>query len=325
MNETNATRRTKVSAFDQLLEASQTTDINDVQKAIEESETGRYDDGFWKPTQDDAGNASAIIRFLPNPVKGEAHWTLLYKHWFKGPTGKIYDEWCRTTIGENDPVQEHVRPLWNSGFDADKDVARARGRKKNYIANILVIKDNGKPENNGKVFQYRFGPKIFDKIKGALTPEFEGDSPINPFDLLDGGADFRVRVRKVAGWTNYDESGFGNASALFGGDRARMGEVFAGVDIPSLSQYKDPANYKSYDELKKRMNEVLSEEGEETRAEDDAKAHTSSAPPADKAPERESEKPAEKKRESDNPTNIESGGGEDDDDLAFFQKLQNEG
>ena len=149
-------------------------------------------DLYWKPERDKAGNGQSIIRFLPAAEGETTPWITYYDHWFQGPTGQYYVEKSLTTIGQDDPVSEYNSKLWNSGIDSDKEVARKQKRRLHYVANILVIKDFANPENDGKVFLYRFGAKIFDKIKDAMNPVFDGDTPVNPFDFWDG-ADFHIK------------------------------------------------------------------------------------------------------------------------------------
>lgn len=327
-----------MSTFDDLLAASEASTIEDGRKQIDDTTKSQYDDGFWRPTTDSAGNAMAEIRFLPNPEKGKPNFYLWYAHWFRGPkkadgspSSKVYNEWCRTTLGEADPVHEHVKPLWNSGSEADKKIARERGRRKNYVANIIVIDDKGNPENNGKVFTFRFGQKILDKIKGAYTPEFAGDDAIDPFNLLGEGANFRLKVKRVGSgsetYPNYDDSSFGPRTPLYNGDRDKMKAAFAGVEIPNIGKYVDPENYKPYDELKKRLDDVLSsDEGVSRRAEDDLPDHedekakekpkdtgqkSSEAPPKD-----------EEKAPPSSDTGRDDAGGEDD--IDFFRRIAEE-
>ena len=219
-----------------------------------------YDDErFWRPTRDKEGNGYAEIRFLP-PKEGEDDaWIIYYDHGFKGPTGQWYIEKSLTTIGKDDPVGEMNSELWNKeGTDdqvkANRKIVRDRKRRLHYVANILVEKDPANPANEGKVFLYDFGKKIFEKLKDAMEPGFEDETPINPFDFWDG-ATFKVKVRKVEGWVNYDKSEFKDQEPLFGGDEDRLQEVYD--QLHSLSDLISPDKFKSYDELKLKLNKVL--------------------------------------------------------------------
>ena len=169
--------------------------------------TNQEDNRFWQPEVDKVGNGYAVIRFLP-PSQGEdLPWVRIWNHGFQGPTGKWYIEDSLTTIGLPDPVSELNNQLWNSGNEADKDVARAQKRKLTYISNILVVTDPGRPDNEGKVFLFKFGKKIFDKIKDVADPQFQDEESVNPFDFWSG-ANFKLKIRKVEGYRNYDKSEF---------------------------------------------------------------------------------------------------------------------
>jgi hypothetical protein len=240
-------------SFEQLKQRSQNKDalIEKLSSLDSSKEKKSYkDDRFWRPTVDDSGTASAIIRFLPE-CEGEEDAAILYfSHAFQGPGGWFIEN-SRTTFGEKDPVSEYNSRLWNSGIQANKDmVSQKTKRKKNFVSNILVISDPAAPENEGKVFLFRYGMKIHQKLLDAMKPEFADEDPIIPFDFWQG-ANFRLRQRKVAGYPNYDKSEFDSTSALFDGDEERLKEVW-GTQYP-LSEFVDPTNYKSYDELKTRF------------------------------------------------------------------------
>ena len=217
------------------------------------------DTRFWKLDRDKSGNGSAVIRFLPAPaVDGDdgLPWVRYFDHGFKGPTGKWYIENSLTTIGQKDPVSEYNSALWNASADDaswQRKQARDQKRRLHYIANILVVSDPKHPENEGKVFLFKFGKKIFDKITLAMNPEFEGDKPVNPFDLWKG-ANFKLRTRMVAGYLNYDQSAFDNPSAL-SDDDGELEKIWKREY--SLKEFTDPKNFKSYEDLKKRLTEVL--------------------------------------------------------------------
>ena len=215
------------------------------------------DDRFWKPVMDKSGVGSAVIRFLPAPEGSELPWAQVWSHAFQGPGGWLIDN-CLTTLGQQCPVCEKNRVLWNSGTDADKEEARKQKRKLSYYANIYVVKDPANPENEGRVFLYKFGKKIFDKIMGAMQPEFDDDEPINPFDFWQG-ANFKLKLKKVAGYWNYDSSEFARPSALLGGDDDALENLYKGLH--DLNAFVDPKEFKSYEDLKKRLDFTLGIKG----------------------------------------------------------------
>ena len=215
------------------------------------------DERVWKPTVDKAGNGYAVLRFLPGAEGQELPWARYWDHGFKGPTGLWYIENSLTSIGQNDPVGELNSRLWNSGIEADKERARSQKRRLHYVANILVLQDPSAPQNEGKVFLYKFGKKIFDKIMDAMQPDFADETPVNPFDFWEG-ADFKLKIRQVEGYRNYDKSEFAGASALYDADESRLESVYN--QLHDLSEFTNPTNYKSYDELKAKLMKVLGEE-----------------------------------------------------------------
>ena len=237
----------KENSLDKLLGAVQSENAPQEKKSY-------VDDRIWKPVMDKTGNGFAIIRFLPAPKGEELPWAKLWSHAFQGPTGQWYIENSLTTIGQNDPVSEHNSALWNSGVESDKEIARKQKRKLQYYSNIYVVKDSANPENEGKVFLYRFGKKIFDKIMETMQPAFEDESPVNPFDFWQG-ANFKLKLRKVDGYWNYDKSEFEAPSAIFDDDD-QLEELWGKEH--SLTAFTDTSNFKSYDELKKRLDVVLS-------------------------------------------------------------------
>ncbi len=210
------------------------------------------DERFWKPELDKSGNGYAVIRFLPAPDGEELPWAKVYSHAFQGPGG-WYIENSLTTVNKKDPVGEVNRKLWNSGLDSDKDIARKQKRKLSYYTNIQVVRDPAHPENEGKVFLYKFGKKIYDKITAAMQPEFEDETPINPFDLWEG-ANFKLKICKVAGFWNYDKSEFDSPSAL-ASDDAELEAIWK--KEYSLTSFTADDQFKSYEELQTRLNEVL--------------------------------------------------------------------
>ena len=210
------------------------------------------DTRFWKPTMGKDNVGSAVIRFLPAPDGEDIPWVKMFAHGFQG-TGGWYIENSLTTLGQKDPVTEYNRGLWNSGNDKDKETVRKQKRKLSYYSNIYVVKDPTNPENEGKVFLFKFGKKIFDKILNAMQPEFEDETPINPFDFW-GGANFRLKIRKVEGYWNYDKSEFDSAGPLLDDDDAM--EAIWKKEY-SLSALIAPDQFKTYEELEKRLNYVL--------------------------------------------------------------------
>ena len=210
------------------------------------------DERLWKPEVDKAGNGYAVIRFLPAPDGEDLPWVKMYSHAFQGPGG-WYIENSLTTLNQKDPCSEFNTSLWNSGVESDKQIARNQKRKLAFYSNIYVVKDPANPENEGKVFLYKFGKKIFDKIMGAMQPEFEDETPLNPFDFWQG-ADFKVKIKKVAGYWNYDSSEFAAASPLLKDDDAL--EAIWKKEY-SLSEIVAADQFKTYDELKKRLESVL--------------------------------------------------------------------
>jgi len=210
------------------------------------------DERLWKPAVDKAGNGYAVIRFLPAHANCELPWSQVWSHAFQGPGG-WYIENSLTTLGKDDPVGELNRSLWNSGRESDKDIARKQKRKLSYYANVYVVKDSSNPENEGGVFLYKFGKKIFDKITASMQPEFEDEEPINPFDFWKG-ANFKLKIKQVAGFWNYDSSEFGKVEALLDDD-AELEKIYD--KIHDLSEFTADDQFKSYDALKSRLDTVL--------------------------------------------------------------------
>jgi len=211
------------------------------------------DERLWKPELDKTGNGYAVIRFLP-AVKGEdLPWAKLWSHAFQGPTGQWYIENSLTTLNQKDPVSEMNSAYWNSGIESDKEIARKQKRKLQYYSNIYVVSDKKHPEHEGKVFLFRYGKKIFDKIMEAMQPVFEGEAAINPYDFWEG-ANFLLKIRKVDGYWNYDKSEFAAPTALFDDDD-KLEKLWE--TEYSLKEFTATTNFKSYDELKTRLDMVL--------------------------------------------------------------------
>ena len=274
---------------------------------------GGADERLWKPEVDKTGNGYAVIRFLPSPEGEDIPWAKMYSHAFQGPGG-WYIENSLTTTGCKDPVSDHNRELWNSGVESDKDVVRKQKRKLSYYANIYVVKDPTNPQNEGGVFLYKFGKKIFDKLMEAMQPEFEDESPINPFDFWQG-ANFKLKIVKKDGYWNYDKSEFDSVSPLLEDDDA--------LEAIWKKQYSLAAviaadQFKSYDDLKKRLDYVLGR----------GKLPTAARQFTDESLEDESEGRGsftpDFKSKAPVAAPVASASADEDDALSYFQKLAEE-
>ena len=215
--------------------------------------TSFADDRFWKPELDKSGNGYAIIRFLPQPSGEDLPWCKIWSHAFNGPGG-WYIENSLTTLQKKDPVSEYNTELWNSGVEANKEIARKQKRILKYYSNIVVLSDPKHPEHEGKVFLFRYGKKIFDKLSEVMTPAFDDETPMNPFDFWKG-ANFKLKIRKVDGFWNYDKSEFDSASELHEGEDEKLEGLYN--NLHSLTQFLETDNFKSYDDLKTKLNRVL--------------------------------------------------------------------
>jgi len=269
-------------------------------KAIEQlnATPASKDDKFWKPEVDKAGNGYAVIRFLPAPeVDGEEGlpWVKVFNHGFQGPGG-WYIENSLTTLNQKDPVSEYNTQLWNSGVEANKEIARKQKRRLSYISNVYIVEDSKNPDNEGKVFLFKFGAKIFDKINEAMNPAFEDEKAMNPFDFWTG-ANFKLKIRKVEGYQNYDKSEFAAPGPLLADDD-KLEQIWKLEH--SLKEHLDPSNFKSYDELKAKLNKVLGLDG-------GAPVARTTVEQAKAAPKR-----------------VEPSVDEDDDDMDYFSKLAEE-
>ena len=256
------------------LKKNRMSDINKLVAAAEkvggnagQQQQSYEDNRFWKPEVDKAGNGYAVLRFLPAPEGEDLPWTRYWDHGFQGPGG-WYIEKSLTSIGQNDPVGEVNTKLWNSGLDSDKEIARKQKRRLHYVANVLVVSDPAHPENEGRVFLYQFGKKIFDKMMDVMQPQFQDEEPINPFDLWEG-ANFKLKIRNVEGYRNYDKSEFADKSGFLDGDDTKLENVYS--QEYSLKDFTDKKLFKEYGQLKARLDKVLGFEGEvatRVRAED---------------------------------------------------------
>lgn len=230
--------------------------LDKVNKAMQADAGGdkKEDDRFWQPTRDQSGNGSAVIRFLPPLMGDELPWVKTYKHAFKGPTGKWYINESLTTIGLQDPVSDANKILWDTGTKENQDLVRERKRKLSYISNVLIIKDPANPANDGKVKLFKYGKKIHEMIMGKANPTFEDETPVYVYDV-DAGANFRIRIKTVEKFPNYDSSVFDSPSALCGGDDDQIEAVLS--QYIKLAEFVDPANFKAYDQLKKELDRAL--------------------------------------------------------------------
>jgi len=240
-------------SFSALKNQSNLNSLLDEYQKQSSPETKSFDDDrFWKPEMDKSGNGFAVIRFLPAPEGEEIPWIRMFSHSFQGPGGWFIEN-SLTTINKQDPVSEANRVLWNTGSEADKETARRQKRKLSYYTNIYVVSDPHRPENDGKVFLYKFGKKIFDKIMEAMKPEFSDEQAINPFDMWKG-AHFKLKIRKVDGYWNYDKSEFAQPSQLKDTDE-EMEQIYNSEH--KLKPFHETSNFKTYDELKEKMDRVL--------------------------------------------------------------------
>ena len=276
--------------------------VKEVEKMNSNGASG--DDRLWKLDVDKSGNGYAVIRFLPAPENEDLPFVKLYSHAFQGPGG-WYIENSLTTLGQKDPVSEYNSQLWNNGTDAGKELARKQKRKLTYISNIYVVKDPANPENEGKTFLFKYGKKIFDKLTAAMQPEFEDEEAIDPFDFWQG-ANFKLKAKNVAGYRNYDSSEFAAVSPLLDDDDAM--EAIWKKEL-SLSEFVAPTQFKTYEELKTRLEYVLGKRGARPEVQD---------------PEVEEEyetTPVAETRETVSSVASSSSEIEDDDTLSYFQKL----
>lgn len=293
-------------SFQNLKKQSQ-SNVQSLSRELEKMNKGAEsfkDDRFWNIERDKSGNGFAVIRFLPACEGEEIPWARTFSHGFRGAGGDWFIENCPTTLGQKCPVCEANSVLWNSGIESDKEIARARKRKLRYTSNILVISDPAHKENEGKVFLYNYGKKIFDKITESMTPQFAGEDAINPFDFWKG-RNFKLKVRTISDFPNYDASEFASPTALFDGDDVKLEKLWK--TQYKLAEFVDPSQFKSYDELQSKLNQVLN--GKQ-------KPGITDSNPASKFAAKSS-KPA--KEEAPFEAEIE-----EDDNLSYFRKLSEE-
>ena len=286
-------------SFDSLKKQSKLGSLTDrLVKEVEKmnSSSGGADDRFWKAELDKTGVGSAVIRFLPAPDGEELPWVKVYSHAFQGPGG-WYIENSLTTTGGKDPVSDYNRQLWNSGNDADKDTVRKQKRKLSYYSNVYVVRDPLHPENEGRVFLFKYGKKIFDKVLEAMQPEFDDETPINPFDFWQG-ANFKLKIVKKDGFWNYDKSEFDKVVPLIDDDDAL--EAIWKKEY-SLSAITAPDQFKSYEDLERRLKTVLGQKPVQSPRLDEEVVAEAEEPVAVAAPV--------------------SSSSDEDDALSYFQKL----
>ena len=276
------------------------------------------DERQWKLECDKGGNGYAVIRFLPAPNGEDLPFAKVYSHAFQGPGGWFIEN-SLTTLGQKCPISEYNSQLWNNGTDAGKEQARKQKRKLTYIANIYVVKDPANPENEGKVFLYKFGKKIFDKLTAAMQPEFEDEEAIDPFDFWQG-ANFKLKAKNVAGYRNYDSSEFAAQGALLDDDDA-MEAIWKKQH--SLEEFVKPDQFKTYEELEKRMNAVLNPSATSRRVDPDTFDEQEEVVMKSRQQQREEERIVPSKPDFNSP-DIKASSDDDDDALSYFQRLAEE-
>mgnify|MGYP006277780711 CR=1 FL=1 len=294
-------------SFQNLKKQSQ-SNVQSLSRELEKINKGAEsykDDRFWNIERDKSGNGFAVIRFLPACEGEEIPWARTFSHGFRGSGGDWFIENCPTTLGHKCPVCEANSVLWNSGIESDKEVARARKRKLRYTSNILVISDPAHKENEGKVFLYNYGKKIFDKITESMTPQFAGEEPINPFDFWKG-RNFKLKVRTISDFPNYDASEFATSTALFDGDDAKLEKLWK--TQYKLAEFVNPSQFKSYEELQSKFSQVIAGRQKPGIADTSNPASKFAA---------KSSKPA--KEEAPFESDVE-----EDDNLSYFRKLSEE-
>jgi hypothetical protein len=279
-------------------------------------ENSYKDDRFWQPEVDKTGNGYAVIRFLPAPPNEDLPWVRVFSHGFQGKGGWFIEN-CPTTIGQKCPICEANNELWNSGVEDDKNIARNRKRKLSYISNIMVIDDPTNPANNGKVFLYRYGKKIFDKINDKMNPEYKDEDAVNPFDFWQG-ANFKIKIRNVEGYRNYDKSEFSASSLLLDGKDKDLEALWKTEH--SLQEFVKPDQFKPYGELKTKFQSVINGSGtdkaENMKLDEDEDAPKDFKP---KFPAKEAKSPGREQKPK-----MEESSDDDNDALSYFNRLVEE-
>jgi hypothetical protein len=298
-----ALKRNRTEGF-----ANLTTEINKLNS--NQKQQNGPDERFWKPEVDKAGNGYAVIRFLPEPENEDVPFVRIWDHGFQGPGG-WYIENSLTTLGQKCPMSEYNSMLWNSGIESNKDKVRKQKRRLSFTSNIYVVKDPSHPENEGKVFLYKYGKKIFDKLNDMMNPQFEDESPINPFDLW-AGADFKLKIRNVEGYRNYDKSEFETPGPLLDDDSA-LEAIWKSEN--SLAEFVNPSNFKTYEELQTKLNRVLGlDSAAKTMAAQESYSSSTEPTPA-------RETAATSTPQATFTPQVEVAADDDDESLEFFKKL----
>jgi hypothetical protein len=287
------------------LKRNRKTNFEKLTAEVSQLESGKQtkeeDNRFWKPAVDKAGNGYAVIRFLPAPANEDVPFVRIWDHGFQGPGG-WYIEKSLTTLGQKDPVSEYNAQLWATGTKENQATVRKQKRRLHFVSNIYVVSDKSNPQNEGKVFLYQYGKKIWDKINAAMHPEFEDEKPLNPFDLWEG-ASFKLKIRNVEGYRNYDKSEFETPAPLFEVDE-EMEAIWSKEH--SLQEFVDPKQFKSYDDLKARLYKVLALDGSTAPKQQFAE---------EEAPQPKAKAPSKMTVQDDD---------EDDEGTEFFKKLAEE-
>ena len=293
--------------------------LNNLAKELDKiskgGENSYKDDRFWQPEVDKTGNGYAVIRFLPAPPKEDLPWIRVFSHGFQSKGG-WYIENCPTTIGGKCPVCEANNELWNSGIEDDKAIARDRKRKLSYISNIMVVDDPANPANNGKVFLFRYGKKIFDKINDKMNPQYKDEDAINPFDFWQG-ANFKLKIRNVEGYRNYDKSEFSASSPLLEGEDAELESLWRTQH--SLQEFVQPSEFKSYQELKVKLQSVLN--GSSSPKAEDMELAEEETPQQKFTPKFRAEEPKPVGRQQKPKAEVEE---DEEDALDYFKRLAEE-
>ena len=306
------------SALENLKKSKSNFDIltKQLEKSIDQPEKKKsyQDDRLWKPELDKSGNGYAVLRFLPAVEGEDMPWQRVWNHAFQGPGGQWYIENSLTTLNKKDPVSEENTRLWNTGIEADKEIARKRKRKLQYYSNIYVVSDPKHPENEGKIFLFKFGKKIFDKLSEAMNPNFEDEKAVNPFDFWEG-ANFKLKIRKVDGYWNYDKSEFESPSKIKESDEdvENIWKLQTG-----LQQFLAPDQFKSYDELKTKFERVVYGTGSTSSAED------IDTPPAVSEAVKEDVRVSETEKKEEVISKPTATVDDEDDTMSYFSKLVNE-
>lgn len=308
------------------LRKNRSSEFDKLTKKVEEMSKGGNKDAtketYWSPTVDKAGNGYAVIRFLPAPAGEDSPFVRIWDHGFQGPGG-WYIEKSLTTIGQEDPVSQLNSSLWNASTDdnsPERKQARNQKRRLAYHCNVYIVKDPSNPDNEGRVFRWQFGKKIWDKIQQSLYPEFEDEKPVNPFDLWEG-ADFKLKIRKVEGYRNYDKSEFEEPRPLFDDD-AEMEKVWRSAH--SLAELVDPKNFKSYDELKARLDKVLGAGGSAAAASRKKAAEMSLDEEQEEYRPKKAAASTVMETRSASSTPKSNSSDDDDDGMAYFRQLAEE-